>query len=495
MGPVVTSWLSQTLAVAAVEFRIQVRSPTCRLAVFTSIALACTLTATNVQDFTRRQAEVETLIARRTAAAEGGRHIVGGFQRDAALRVIRSPEPLSALVNGLDRQGPQYWEVGPEGLTAGTTASSQPMIAVSSDGIDLEFVLRVLIGLLAVVVGATSPVVSRSGGMTKSLVSLPVHATSLPAGAFAGGACTISLAAAIVVASATATLTFLAPALAAGSAIQTSVILWAIASLYGVVLQGAGAVVALVTSRAADTIAGAASVWLLATLVALAGVGAIARGVAPVTTRALFEAERDAFYFNEAAELAVGAGEIVSRHLGHGLAPVDLRIEGRLAQEMNAHWDNGLIQLRQQLTLLEDQFAAAESKQGQWASWLGAPFPGALFRQAAIELAGVGRGANMRWAKSTQTYQGDLNAAVFDQRPRVFFNLRGERGDNIRFHDRGPRPTVSELPAFVRPPESIWARLKDARRAFLLLGLQGALIWLMAILTFARRQGSLGDWR
>jgi ABC-type transport system involved in multi-copper enzyme maturation permease subunit len=489
----VIEWLRQTVVVAIVECRLQVVSAAWRVAVVLSVILAAISTVAGVRAFERQQSEIDLLTARRAEAAEGGQHIVSGFQRDESLRIIRPITPASILVH--IRESTLYQDPGPEGLSAGTVAPHQTTATTEGLGLDLEFVLRGLVGLLAVVVGASSLVTARHRGTTKALVSLPVRPAALVAGALAGGLAAIALAAAAAIAAAGAVIGLFASSMLTAPLLGTAILLWVSAVVFGAAVQGLGAIAALWSRTAAGTLSVAVAAWLIATIVAIPVVSAAASSLAPVGPRTLFEAERGAIYQDLIAGLEFTAGEIVSQELGPRAIRADVQLEGRMLAEVNDLWNTEIKNLRARLDAIEADLREGAVAQGQWMRWISLPLPGALFRSAATDLAGVGVESSWRWNRETIAYQQSLDTAVFDARPRIHFRLRWEDGVYATyFHDRAPRPTVAELPPFVPHQPTLSTRARDAAPSLALLGLHGAIAWSIAMLIFVRRQGRHGDW-
>ncbi len=487
-------WIRQGTLVALAECRLQVATALWRAIVLMSAALAVAVTQAGLAQYTRRQIQVDLLVAQRDQTAEHGQHAVNGFQRDEALRVIRRPAPLSVLVGGLDTRLSQYWDFGPEGISAGATVSGQPLVSVVSADLDLEFILRGLIGLLAIAAGFGSMAASRPRGPTKSLVSLPVRPSALVAGAMAGGTVAVAVAAAVVIGSAIVTLLAGDATLVSSDAMWSLLLIWLVSMWYGVALVGTGAAVAVLVIDTSRALAVATVLWLLATTLGGPLAGALAEGISPSQSRTLFEVSRNAEYQESSLRVETDAGRIVLEALGATDVPAGFQLSGVLLERVAQHWDRSLATLRRRLDQLDTDFRHKEAARAANAWWVGVVFPGTAFGSALSEVADVGEAAAHRWIDDGEAYQRILSAAVFDMRTRLVVRLQSGSRSRVVFHDRGPRPTVGELPAFRQQKATAGTRFSDAAPSMLVLTLQGVVVWLVAIVAFMRRPSGKTRW-
>lgn len=489
-----TDWIRQAALIAAIECRLQMASTFWRVMLLLSVVLAGAVTSASLQEYTRRQSEVDALIARRDLATEDGQHVIAGFQRDEALRVIRSPAPLSVIVKGLDKQIAHYWDFGPEGVTDGPAFSGDPTPSAASTDLDLEFMLRELIGMLALVAGFSSMVTSKYGGPTKSLASLPVHPSALVAGAMAGGTFSVALASAAIVAGALATVLAGNPSIFSLDAASSFVMIWFASTLYSAALVGIGAAVALTVPNTLKAVAAIAVLWLLITTIASPVTAAISEGIRPNNSRALFELARKAEYDEAIIALETDVGYSVLHGLDATEIPAGFKLSGTLLEMVEQQWDRRLRGLRSRLDDLESGFRQSQTSRATAAWWLSTFVPGPAFGYAVTELAGVGEVSAGRWFEAARDHHRALSSAVFDIRPRLHMRVRSGSGYRVVFHDRKSSPTVSVLPEFHQRTMAQLSRLKDAVPSIATLSLQGVALWLSAIFIFMRRLSSPSGW-
>jgi len=488
-------WMKQAVLVAAVECRLHMSGTFWRILLVLSAVLAATMTFANLRDYSRRQSEADILVARRDAATEDGQHTVTGFQRDEALRVIRNPTALSVAVTGLDRHMPQYWDFGPEGMTAGAPGPEKQAASVAGADLDLEFILRGLIGMMALAAGVASMVTSKHGATAKSLVALPVRPSALIVGAMVGGTVAAAVASAVVVASSMATFLAGARTLVSPDGVSTLVALWLAATLYGGALVGTGAVIALTASNISRAVACMTVFWLGTTTIAGPVISAMADMITPNRSRALFETARNSEYEDAITTVESDAGEIVLRQPGTNDIPREFILDGALIDAVGQHWDRRMMVLRAELDKLESDFRDSERTRAALAWWLANILPGTAFGYSATELAGVGESNERRWTEAAQAYHRALSMAVFDAKPRLHMRVPAGSGYRVLFHDRATRSTVQNLPAFRQHAAMLLMRFRDAVPSLVSLVVQGTAIWILAIAIFVRRQSSVSGWR
>lgn len=488
-----TLWLSHVRRTATVEFRLQMASSAWRLAVILAALLACGVAVVSPQQHARRVAELDPLYQQRSEAAFDGRKVVNGNTREPALRVIR-PIASTILLTGLSAPMVRYWDFGPEGLSAGVVAADQPAPMMAGAELDLEFALRVLIGLFAIVVGTSSSVFARYRFSTKVLVSLPISGSALAVGSLVGGWAAVGVGSTLVIGSTMTTLALVTSPEVAVGLIKSAVALWGLTLTYAGALQGFGAIVALITRRAATTIAATACTWLVTALVAQTGAAALVQTVAPVEPRSIFELARNNLFAGRIKDLADDAGALVIRELGPDAYKGRPTLEGSLGERFDDLWDGGLASLRTELDTLEAGFSASTAAQSAWLFRSGLVIPGVAFQQATRDIAGVGTGSARRWQSHVTEYQSTLNQAVFDSWPRVTYHLPSEPTHQVGYRDRRDRLTVAELPQFVVPLSSPWRQTRDAAPWWLTLAGHWGLTWVVVVRTFLRRQAARGGW-
>lgn len=476
-------------AIAQVDAGLHLRGRFWRICIAFGMVLATLAVVVGLEDFDRRMADFESLRAQHVEAEQGGRRVIGGFQRDPALRALRPPAPASVLVSGIDRDLAQFWDFGPDGVVAGGIHADQSSLTAGNVGMDLEFILRVLLGLLAVIIGAEGIAKTRHSGALKALLSLPVAPSAVAVGSLAGGAAAIAAASTLMIGAGLAALWLLRPALLTADLMTTVVLLWVAAVLYGLSLQGAALVATLVTASTAAVVPTAMTLWLVATIVSTPVAGAVSERLTPLPARALYEGQRALRYQRWIQDTEDMAGRIVRRVIG---ADGDLRrisYEGALGAQVDSQWDARLQEIRNVLNKEESGRLQQERARARWNAWLGTLVPGALLTRTLTDLANTGDAAMLRWQSRTQEHQHTLEQVLFDVRPRLHLRIpTPEGGTLLDIRDRAPRPTVASLPRFEDHRVDAVTALRESAGSLAALAVWALVAWIAAVVTFTRRR-------
>ena len=124
----------------------------------------------------RHRAMVHAELAVQREGALSRAQQLNGWQVEPALRVLRPPEALSAVVAGAESAAPIFWDFGPAGVRRGHPPGS---LAIAQTPTDFDFVVRVVLGLLAIVAAAVALTVSLAAQQTPDVVPYPTVTGSL----------------------------------------------------------------------------------------------------------------------------------------------------------------------------------------------------------------------------------------------------------------------------------------------------------------------------
>lgn len=102
-------------------------------------------------------------------------------------RVVRSPEKFSVFVKGLDSAMPEYWDFSGSGLLTGPPASPALWMGDLLGALDLEFVIRVVLGLLAILIAFDAISGEKEKGTLRLALSHPVSRPVFWMGKMIGG--------------------------------------------------------------------------------------------------------------------------------------------------------------------------------------------------------------------------------------------------------------------------------------------------------------------
>lgn len=440
-------------------------------------------------DYRARELDHREYVRGVQEARQDGRRTLVGNQPEPALRVVRPPAPASAVVRGLDDATAPYWDPTPAGARAAPGTRGTASVFESSATFDLEFLLRTVIGLIAVTLGASSIARDQRRGTLKMLIATPVTPRRIIAGRMAGGAMLLALLIVLVLAAAAATLLVFEPVLATPEAVAMLVAVAGLTFLYACVLFAAGLVIAEVTRSEATAVAGALVVWLVLSLVLVPGAAFIGRAVVTVPSRTLFEARRDETQRKLALATRELLGDQLRQMIGPDRNPDQVSFTGDLRSALETSADAEAAAARRTLDDMDEHADRAVARQQRVIDLLAGLSPGALFLDAVANIASTGSVSVARWREAVERYQDALQPALFDRPARLYLIVPSRKGPVVMFFDRRLPPAVEELPAFALPDEPLAARLPSASRSTLVLLLYLLLAGAAAMALFRYRPG------
>ncbi len=440
-----------------------------------------------LEDYNRLVAEQQKMIA-----GPAGREVKGfdvGWSEGndlAVLRAIRPPEPVSALVRGLDGALPQYWDFSPTGIVTGPLASRPQRIADVVGHLDMAFLMRVALGLLAILLAFDAVAGEKELGTLRAVLSQPISRAALLTGKLAGGAVTLllPLAAAFLIALISAQL-FGVDLIAAG-ALAKVVMLALTAGAYLVCFYALGLFVSSLVSSQKTSLVVLLVVWVVAVLAVPPIATMVAQAASPVPTSQYLETRKDALDLDIRRQAELEMGGVYREITGdpEGNADTDKYYKNKESIDRRiVPIEVGYLNRRRQILNEIDRDAERRAaNQNRFASLLMAISPAAAFAGAATDLAGTGDAQYAAWLESVRRYQDSLNAALFDDPPTVMIR---NRGASFPAELRKP-PTVADLPSFAPPRRDAAAVLSRSLPAIGLLGLFTGVFIIGGFFAFSR---------
>ncbi len=440
-----------------------------------------------LEDYNRLVAEQQKMIAGPAGKEVRGFDIGWTEGNDLAVfRAIRPPEPVSALVRGLDGALPQYWDFSPTGIVTGPLASRSQRIADVVGHLDMEFLMRVALGLLAILLAFDAVAGEKELGTLRAVLSHPISRAALLTGKLAGGAITllVPLAAAFLIALISAQL-FGVDLVAAG-ALAKVMMLALTAGAYLVCFYALGLFVSSLASSQKTSLVVLLVVWVVAVLAVPPIATMVAQAASPIPTSQALETRKDALDLDirRQAELEMGAVYREVTGLAEGWADTDKYYANKEAIDRRiVPIETGYLSKRRQIIDQIDSDAERRAvNQNRFARLLMAISPAAAFAGAATDLAGTGDAQYAAWLESVRRHQDSLNAALFDDPPTVMIRNKGAAFDaQIR------KPlTVADLPSFAPPRRDAAAVLSRSLPAIGLLGLFTGVFIIGGFFAFSR---------
>lgn len=490
---VVETWRT-IRTVARRECVEHVRTPGVWILIGLSCALAYLSTQANSRRFTAASHIYAELLAQRDRDATRAAGQLTGWQIEPSLRVLRRPEPLSSLTLGNDYTLPQYWDFGPAGTRFGWFPSqihTYPRI------VDLELVLRVILGVLAISLAIETVAGERASGALLALLGQPIRPHLIAAGKLLGALTILSLASLLVVcipaAELAVTLHLRAIAIwpsVAGAVLATVLYLFTCLSV-SVTLAAL-----FRTYRRATT--AIIVVWAVWAVPGPAWVALAAQSLKPVEPHAIIEMSSETLSQKVTEDVQRTMGEAFAGALGGPVdwarnqsdAPVRQRAE-RIAELI---WDARKASLESALLPMAEQWMDQTRRHFQLERIVAVLSPSAELADCLTNLFGTGDRNAERWLDGTLQRQRQLDDLLFLDRPRIVMlvptDLRGQADTVIHrtvvAFNRRPLPTVSSVPSNTEQLLPMGRRYLDAAPQLSILALYSVASALLAIAVFTR---------
>ncbi len=226
------------------------------------------------------------------------------------LRALRPPEPLSVLTRGLDGAMPEYWDFSPAGIEVGPIASRPQRLADLLGQLDLEFLVRVVLGLLAILLAFDAVSGEKELGTLRAVLSQPVSRPAFLGGKLAGGATTllVPLVAAFLMALLSAQ--FFGVHLLSADNLAKIALVAAASALYLVCFYALGLLISSLTASQKTSLVLLLVIWVLAVLAVPPLATLVAQAASPVPPAHAFEAQKRALDGNLRRESSQAMGAI-----------------------------------------------------------------------------------------------------------------------------------------------------------------------------------------
>ena len=443
-----------------------------RLLAFTCAALLLAPIAVyvGVQDAERREADHRALVDQRRKARESNRGVTGR-DLEPGLRALREPAPAGVLVRGVSDSSPAYWDFGPSGLSTGHPVEAHGSVYEAATAIDLEVLFRVLLGLLALSLGAESVGRERETGTLKHLLALPIPPRLVAIARILAGAGSVVLVTLGLSFVAIASIALIDPSRMSLDLAQTTAFVALATAIYGTAMFSAGVLVAALIRSVASALLASLLLWLTVAVVSPPVLAFAGRLAGSGSSRAVFEAARDSVYDARDVDLQKAVGARLRGLIGPLQNTRTLAFDGELRAAVEETWLQGMAMIRQHLDAIDRENADRMNRQGRVTEAARFVSPGTLMLTVAADLTGTGQSAARRRLAAIEQHQNRLERQLFDVRPWITLRVPGPRGETLEVFERGPLVGIEELPQFQAPPMDLRARLGDATPALVGLAL------------------------
>jgi len=223
-------------------------------------------------------------------------------------RALRPPNRFSTLIRGLDGAMPEYWEFSGNGVESGPAASPAFWMADVLGALDVEFVIRVVLGLLAILIAFDAIVGEKELGTLRLALSHPVSRPVFWIGKMLGGAFSLIVPLAIVLLLAVLSTQMMGVRLVDKQAAAMIGTLFLVSSGYLLALFALGLLASSVAKTHKTSLVVLLVFWVVLVLAAPPLAVLIARAIEPVPSVHLVEAQKRALAedLQRDKELALG---------------------------------------------------------------------------------------------------------------------------------------------------------------------------------------------
>jgi len=370
-------------------------------------------------------------------------------------RVIRPPVRFSVLVKGLDGAMPEYWDFSAGGLQTGPPASPAFWMGDLLGGLDVEFVIRVVLGLLAILIAFDAISGEKELGTLRLALSHPVSRPVFWMGKLIGASFSLLVPLAMTVVLALLSAQLMGTEVADRDTVAKVGCLFIVAGIYLLSLNSLGLFVSSVAKTQKTALVVLLVSWVMLVLAVPPLAVLAARALSPVHSIQWYEAQKRSFSDDLRTEKENEIGrafrEITGSQEGHLKTSDYHNNKEALDRRIEEIEDEFVDRQRRFLNEMDRNLERASQRQSVVANSIMAISPAALFAQLATTLSGTGDSDRQSWIEAVRTHQTRLNQFLFDD-PGT---LTVRNGGSSMSMDRGVRVRLSEVPPFV-PPVRSW---------------------------------------
>jgi len=442
--------------------------------------------STRLGDYSRLAAEKQKLVG------EGKTLWVRGAVNVPALRAIREPEPLSALVRGLDAALPEYWDFTPGGVQEGPLAVRPRRMLDILGQLDLEFLVRVVLGLLAILMAFDAVAGEKELGTLRAVLSQSVSRPAFLSGKLLGGAVTLSVPLAAIFPLALLSAQVFGLDIARGDRLAKTLLIAAGSAAYLLCVYALGLLVSALSASQKTALVVLLVAWVLAALAMPPLAALIAQVVEPAPPPQAIESRKQAL------------NRQLKRELDLAMGSVALELAGKSADSLDSLNQEMILSRRREIDArarpLQEAYAArrrrllaevdreAERKAGaqnRVARTIMALSPAAAFAGSVTDLAGTGDARREAWLAAVGLQQSRLDR-YFEDPAIMSFAVEGKNRSGTFSTSWREEPRLSDLPPFSPPRRDARAAVADALPALGLLALYAGIFIVGGFLAFSR---------
>ena len=360
---------------------------------------------------------------------------MSGTTVERVLRVPRPPELGSIVARGDDVRLSPYFDFGPGGLLWGQSVVTDTAQMQAGALFDVESILRVIGGLIALLLGIEVVGQSRFRGQLRAWQALGVNPLVGVAGKLLGCAVLVIAGCVVVLATILLVVSLRLPddvrrsaLIVAGSLVPTAIYLW--------VLMAAGAALALWSRTMVGASVAGVVVWIAVAMIGPQVTGLVGLLLSPNTPRAEYERARDQLYSENVRAAENALGEALDGVLDKSAPRIEpLAFDAAVLahkEDLESIWMTHVRATRQVASQAEDQWMRRRIRQLTLERWFQAVTPGACLVGSVTALAGTGPSLSVAWYDHVLAHQRRLTEALFDNRSLATVRLRGQGAALVR---------------------------------------------------------------
>ena len=429
-----------------------------------------------LQDYRSRLHDYDRLVSdkQKLIAGEAGQKVQGEDSpwtpenELTVFRAIRRPDPLSVFIRGLDGALPEYWDFTPTGIEEGPSALRPKRLSDLLGQLDMEFLIRVALGLLAILLAFDAVSGEKEMGTLRLAFSQPISRAGFLTGKLIAGAIAlfVPVAATFLVALLSSKI-FGMESLPADGSMKLLLIFMA-SNIYLLCFYSLGLLISSLTRSQKTSIIVLLVIWVVLTLAASPVATFTAQAASQAPSRHMIETQKRALDDNLRidTEKAMGAAYKDVTGIENRMSYGDfLKNKEAVLRRIDPILSSYVNKRRQLLTEVQQEADRKENRQNRIARTIMWLSPATTFTNVTTDLSGTGDESRMAWLEAVERYANRLGTALFEDPPQITVRLGGMSGT----FERRKLPSVSNLPAFIPPKNDVAAMVQRALPSMMIL--------------------------
>jgi hypothetical protein len=353
---------------------------------------------------------------------------------------------------------------------------------------DLESIVRVVLGLLAVLVGTTAVAGGRTAGHLWTHLHQPISWAVIALGKLLGSTAALLTALVTVLIAGLLTLYVQSIELRASLLVHALLGLGGIGAGYLLLMASLSVTMCAFVRSHETALLAALAMWAYVAVIGPHLVVFGGRALIPLLHTESVEENRQRVFEGRARSTSIVLGRAYLELMGEDALDRNRGAKPGpdVFEQLNRLWQREMSDTQAIIVAIEERYEHALAAQARLVRWLSWASPGNILIDIASDLAGTGRSRRQQWEVAVKDYRRAIDNALFDNPPRLTLRVPAEESFALVSFDRRPMPTYEDLPAFRTPEDSFQRRLRQVSMrtlGFLVLVFTASLV---SVLTFSR---------